>query len=324
MVALVRALKGRYTIVLIEHKIDIIMSVSDRISVMHFGALIAGKREIVETLRQEKYIDLASEYGFELLEGSASFVDGPALEVDGLDLLPCDIANRSEQLVAGNGLFRSQDVINLRGLARIGDYLIELPALRRLVENVLDERLRIGHFVGRNRKDRRIVGFLFFLAQHLAHPLESLGERIGALRTERKYEVAIRHRIIFARVGETVERSGPLGRRSGRQHISSVVVAPGEEQEEVERDGEDRPHSESLHSRRKSNRNGEKDEHHISRIPQVCSESDRRDYPRKAERESEAVTHDQYDSRDNQWENDQCLNDGLTMSGHVPRRHVYP
>jgi branched-chain amino acid transport system ATP-binding protein len=41
MVQLVRALKGRYTIVLIEHKMDIIMSVSDRISVMHFGALIA-------------------------------------------------------------------------------------------------------------------------------------------------------------------------------------------------------------------------------------------------------------------------------------------
>jgi branched-chain amino acid transport system ATP-binding protein len=41
MVSLVRALKGRYTIVLIEHKMDIIMSVSDRISVMHFGNLIA-------------------------------------------------------------------------------------------------------------------------------------------------------------------------------------------------------------------------------------------------------------------------------------------
>jgi branched-chain amino acid transport system ATP-binding protein len=41
MVALVRELKGRYTIVLIEHKMDIIMSVSDRISVMHFGSLIA-------------------------------------------------------------------------------------------------------------------------------------------------------------------------------------------------------------------------------------------------------------------------------------------
>ena len=41
MVALVRTLKGRYTIVLIEHKMDIIMNVSDRISVMHFGSLIA-------------------------------------------------------------------------------------------------------------------------------------------------------------------------------------------------------------------------------------------------------------------------------------------
>jgi branched-chain amino acid transport system ATP-binding protein len=41
MVALVKSLKGRYTIVLIEHKMDIIMGVSDRISVMHFGALIA-------------------------------------------------------------------------------------------------------------------------------------------------------------------------------------------------------------------------------------------------------------------------------------------
>jgi branched-chain amino acid transport system ATP-binding protein len=41
MVSLVRALKGRYTIVLIEHKMDIIMSVSDRISVMHFGSLVA-------------------------------------------------------------------------------------------------------------------------------------------------------------------------------------------------------------------------------------------------------------------------------------------
>ncbi len=41
MVDLVRTLKGRYTIVLIEHKIDIIMSVSDRISVMHFGSVIA-------------------------------------------------------------------------------------------------------------------------------------------------------------------------------------------------------------------------------------------------------------------------------------------
>ena len=47
-----------------------------------FAALIAGKREIVETMRQEKYIELAAEYGFELLQGEATFLEGPALEVD--------------------------------------------------------------------------------------------------------------------------------------------------------------------------------------------------------------------------------------------------
>jgi branched-chain amino acid transport system ATP-binding protein len=33
-------LKGRYTIVLIEHKMDVVMSLSDRISVMHFGRVL--------------------------------------------------------------------------------------------------------------------------------------------------------------------------------------------------------------------------------------------------------------------------------------------
>jgi mercuric reductase len=50
---------------------------------VEFGALIAGKREIVERMRQEKYVDLADEYGIELVEGNARFVDGPALDVDG-------------------------------------------------------------------------------------------------------------------------------------------------------------------------------------------------------------------------------------------------
>ena len=48
-----------------------------------FAALIAGKREIVQRMRQEKYVNLAHEYGIELIEGDARFVDGPALDVDG-------------------------------------------------------------------------------------------------------------------------------------------------------------------------------------------------------------------------------------------------
>jgi mercuric reductase len=46
-------------------------------------ALITGKREIVEGLRQAKYLDLAAEYGFEILVGRARFIDGPALAVAG-------------------------------------------------------------------------------------------------------------------------------------------------------------------------------------------------------------------------------------------------
>jgi branched-chain amino acid transport system ATP-binding protein len=41
MTELVQRLRGRYTILLIEHKMRIVMSISDRISVMAFGEIIA-------------------------------------------------------------------------------------------------------------------------------------------------------------------------------------------------------------------------------------------------------------------------------------------
>jgi len=48
-----------------------------------FAALIAGKDEIVTDLRQEKYLNLATEYGIELIEGDARFTAGPAIHVGG-------------------------------------------------------------------------------------------------------------------------------------------------------------------------------------------------------------------------------------------------
>ncbi|MBT2674099.1 mercury(II) reductase [Streptomyces sp. ISL-14] len=46
-----------------------------------FPALVGGKDALVARLRAEKYTDLAAEYGFEIVHGTAAFTDGPALEV---------------------------------------------------------------------------------------------------------------------------------------------------------------------------------------------------------------------------------------------------
>lgn len=49
-------------------------------------ALMAGKRSLVEWMRQEKYVDLAADYGWTMRRGSASFSgtpDAPVLEVRG-------------------------------------------------------------------------------------------------------------------------------------------------------------------------------------------------------------------------------------------------
>ncbi len=46
-----------------------------------FVGLVAAKDELVGQMRQDKYIDLADEYGFELIHGEATFVSGPALQV---------------------------------------------------------------------------------------------------------------------------------------------------------------------------------------------------------------------------------------------------
>ncbi|PSL01653.1 mercuric reductase [Haloactinopolyspora alba] len=45
------------------------------------AALISDKTELVEQLRADKYVDLAAEYGWRVVSGTARFVPGPALEV---------------------------------------------------------------------------------------------------------------------------------------------------------------------------------------------------------------------------------------------------
>ena len=66
-----RALQGRFP------------GISTDAGAVRMGALVAAKDDIVGGLRHDKYYGLAEEYGFELVEGSARFVAGPALDVDG-------------------------------------------------------------------------------------------------------------------------------------------------------------------------------------------------------------------------------------------------
>ena len=51
-----------------------------------FAALVASKDAIVGALRQEKYIDLAAEYGFEVIHGGATFTGSDRVAVDGREM----------------------------------------------------------------------------------------------------------------------------------------------------------------------------------------------------------------------------------------------
>ena len=124
--------------------------------------------------------------------------------------------------------------------------------------------------------------------------------------------------------GETGKRSRPLRRGRRREHVAPVVIAPGEEQDEVEDDCQHRAHRQRLDSRRETDGYGEKDENDIAGIAKVGSEPHRRDDTGQAERERKTVTHDEHYPRDDQRENDQGLYYRLSVPGNVPGRHVHP
>ncbi len=50
---------------------------------VRYGTVVAQKDELVSDLRQEKYVDLVGEYGWDLIEGEASFEDEETLRVNG-------------------------------------------------------------------------------------------------------------------------------------------------------------------------------------------------------------------------------------------------
>lgn len=81
--------------------------------------LIDRKNELVGDLRQHKYVDLIDEYGFELIQGEAHFVNESTVEVNGRQ-----ITARSFLVATG----ASPAVPNIPGLKDV-DYLVSTTAL---------------------------------------------------------------------------------------------------------------------------------------------------------------------------------------------------
>ena len=81
--------------------------------------LIKQKNELVDELRNSKYVDLIDEYGFELIKGEARFVDEKTIEVDGRQL-------SAKRFLIATGA--SPSVPNIPGLDEV-DYLTSTTLL---------------------------------------------------------------------------------------------------------------------------------------------------------------------------------------------------
>lgn len=57
--------------------------ISTTAAAVDLPSLIAGKSEMVAGMRQDKYLDLARDYGWDIISGAARFIKGPALNVNG-------------------------------------------------------------------------------------------------------------------------------------------------------------------------------------------------------------------------------------------------
>lgn len=104
---------------------------------VELAALVAGKDELVRALRQEKYVDLIEHYGFELIEGAASFADRETVIVDGEEL-------RAERYLIATGA--SPAVPPIEGLAEAG-YVTSTSALE--LTSLPDSLIVVGgNYVG--------------------------------------------------------------------------------------------------------------------------------------------------------------------------------
>lgn len=193
-----------------EHRFD---GVSTEAGPTAFGRLIAAKRELVEQMRADKYVDLAAEYGWEIVAGTAHFVDGPAVEVS-LDGGGSRRIEASQYLIATGA---SPWAPPVDGLEDAG-YLTSTTAMEL---DELPESLLVvgGNYVGLEQ------------AQMFAH----LGTRVTVVETLERLapgeepEVDQTLQEVFADEGITVLTGATLTKveRSGSEVLATVSLDTG-------------------------------------------------------------------------------------------------
>src|SRR5690625_2852581 len=110
-------------------------------------SLVKQKDELVSGMRQEKYIDLIDEYGFDLIEGEAKFVGSDVVEVNGEEL-------KAKRFLIATGA--TSFIPEIPGIEKI-DYLTSTTLLE--LDEVPERLTVIGSgYIGLERSEERRVG----------------------------------------------------------------------------------------------------------------------------------------------------------------------
>lgn len=184
--------------------------------------LIERKDELVGELRQHKYVDLIHEYGFELIQGEAHFVDEETVEVGGREI-------KARNFLISTGA--SPAVPNIPGLKDV-DYLVSTTALE-LPE--LPKRLAVigsGYIAMELGQMFHNLGSEVTLMQRSARVLKSYDPEISEAITTALTEQGIN--IITDATFHRVERDGDIKRVyltvNGQEQIveaEALLVATG-------------------------------------------------------------------------------------------------
>jgi mercuric reductase len=182
-----------------------------------FDALIAGKDEIVSWLRQEKYLDLAAEYGIELLSGDARFVAGPAITVGERRI------DAAHYLVATGA---EPDVPDIPGLDETG-FLTSTTAMA--LDHLPESLLVIGGgYVA--LEQAQLFAHLGARVTMLVRSTIARGEEPEIAQTLREALIADGITIIERAAVQRVTRDGPhvVASADGREHrAEQLLVATG-------------------------------------------------------------------------------------------------